>query len=56
MVDNLLVVVTVVVSPTLDAPMYFFLGYLYFMDAIYSTMVTLDMNIDLLYEKKTTSS
>ena len=56
MVGNILIVMTARISPTLDAPMYFFLGYLYFMDAIYSTMVTLDMNIDLLYEKKTTSS
>ncbi|XP_075404405.1 olfactory receptor 4A47-like [Tenrec ecaudatus] len=55
MVGNLLVVVTVVVSPTLDAPMYFFLGYLSFMDAVYSTTVTPNMLIDLLYEKKTIS-
>ncbi|KAM9219863.1 olfactory receptor 4A15-like [Dugong dugon] len=55
MVSNLLIVVTVVVSPTLDAPMYFFLGYLSFMDAVYSTTVTPNMIIDLLYEKKTIS-
>ncbi|XP_004373153.1 olfactory receptor 4A47-like [Trichechus manatus latirostris] len=54
-VGNLLIVMTVVVSPTLDAPMYFFLGYLSFMDAVYSTTVTPDMIIDLLYEKKTIS-
>ncbi|XP_053417784.1 olfactory receptor 4A47-like [Nycticebus coucang] len=53
MAGNLLIVVTVVVSPTLDAPMYFFLGYLSFMDAIYSSTVTPNMIIDLLYEKKT---
>ncbi|XP_006902672.1 PREDICTED: olfactory receptor 4A15-like [Elephantulus edwardii] len=52
---NLLIVVTVVVSPTLGAPMYFFLGYLSFMDAVYSTTVTPSMIIDLLYEKKTIS-
>nr|XP_023398137.1 LOW QUALITY PROTEIN: putative olfactory receptor 4A4 [Loxodonta africana] len=52
-VGNLLIVVTVVVSPTLDAPIHFFLGYLSFMDAVYSTMVTPNMIIDLLYEKKT---
>ncbi|XP_039711102.1 olfactory receptor 4A47 [Pteropus medius] len=53
MVGNLLIVVTVVISPTLDAPMYFFLGYLSFMDAVYSTSVT--SNIFLLYAKKTIS-
>ncbi|KAK7798199.1 hypothetical protein U0070_011660, partial [Myodes glareolus] len=55
MTGNLLIVVTVVVSPSLDAPMYFFLGYLSFMDAVYSTTVTPNMFIDLLYEKKTIS-
>uniref|UniRef100_H0XQN0 Olfactory receptor n=1 Tax=Otolemur garnettii TaxID=30611 RepID=H0XQN0_OTOGA len=55
MAGNLLIVVTVVVSPTLDAPMYFFLGNLSFMDAVYSTTVTPNMIIDLLYEKKTIS-
>uniref|UniRef100_M3Z6T5 Olfactory receptor n=2 Tax=Mustela putorius furo TaxID=9669 RepID=M3Z6T5_MUSPF len=55
MVGNLLIVVTVVVSPSLDTPMYFFLGYLSFMDAVYSTTITPNMIIDLLYEKKTIS-
>ncbi|XP_006902677.1 PREDICTED: olfactory receptor 4A47-like [Elephantulus edwardii] len=55
MVGNLLIVVTVVVSPALDAPMYFFLGYLSFMDAFYSTTITPNLIIDLLYEKKTIS-
>ncbi|XP_047547723.1 olfactory receptor 4A15-like [Lutra lutra] len=55
MVGNLLIVVTVVVSPTLDTPMYFFLGYLSFMDAVYSTTITPNMIIDLLYEMKTIS-
>ncbi|XP_049747850.1 olfactory receptor 4A47-like [Elephas maximus indicus] len=60
MVGDLLIGMTVVVSPTLDAPMYFFLGYLSFVerkkkfvDAVYSTTVTPNMIIDLLYEKKT---
>ncbi|XP_043299046.1 olfactory receptor 4A47-like [Cervus canadensis] len=53
MVGNLLIVMTVVISPTLDAPMYFFLGYLSFMDAVYSTTITPNMVIDLLCEKKT---
>ncbi|XP_006219467.2 olfactory receptor 4A47-like [Vicugna pacos] len=55
MVDNLLIAVTVVVSPTLDSPMYFFLGYLSFMDALYSTTITPNMIIHLLSEKKTIS-
>ncbi|XP_032700429.1 olfactory receptor 4A15-like [Lontra canadensis] len=55
MVGNLLIVVTVVVNPSLDTPMYFFLGYLSFMDAVYSTTITPNMIIDLLYEMKTIS-
>ncbi|XP_049747578.1 olfactory receptor 4A47-like [Elephas maximus indicus] len=51
-VGNLLIVLTMVISPTLDAPMYFFLGYLSFMDAVYSTTVTPNMITNLLYEKK----
>ena len=52
---NLLIVVTVVVSSTLGAPMYFFLGYLSFMDAVYSTTLTPNMIIHLLYDVKTIS-
>ncbi|KAM5225886.1 LOW QUALITY PROTEIN: olfactory receptor 4A15-like [Hipposideros larvatus] len=55
LVGNLLIVVTVVVSPALDAPMYFFLGYLSFMDAVYSTTITPNMIIDLVCEKKSIS-
>lgn len=54
-VGNILIVVTVVVKPTLDVPMYLFLGYLSFMDVIYSTTVTPNVIIDLLCEKKTIS-
>ena len=54
-VGNLFIVMTVQISPTLDAPMYVFLGYLSFIDAVYSTTVTPNMIIDLLYEKKTIS-
>ena len=55
MLGNLLIIVTVMVSPTLDAPMYFFLGYLSFIDAVYSTTVTQYMIKDLLSKKKTIS-
>ncbi|KAB0363921.1 hypothetical protein FD754_008077 [Muntiacus muntjak] len=55
MVGNLLIVGTVMASPTLDAPLYFFLGYLSFIDAVYSTTVTPDMIKDLLSKKKTIS-
>ncbi|XP_006902675.1 PREDICTED: olfactory receptor 4A47-like [Elephantulus edwardii] len=55
MIGNLLIVLTVVVSPALDAPMYFFLGYLSFMDAVYSTSVTPNMLMNLLYDKITIS-
>ncbi|XP_046500260.1 olfactory receptor 4A15-like [Equus quagga] len=55
MVGNLLIVLTVVVSRILDAPMYFFLGCLSFMDVVYSTTFAPNKIIDLLYEKKTIS-
>ncbi|KAB0358788.1 hypothetical protein FD754_002944 [Muntiacus muntjak] len=37
MMGNVLIVITVVVSPTLASPMYFFLGNLSFLDAVYPT-------------------
>ncbi|XP_064145237.1 olfactory receptor 4A47-like [Loxodonta africana] len=52
-VGHLLIGMTVVVSPTLDTPVYSFLGHLTFMDAVYSTAVTPNLIIDLHYEKKT---
>ncbi|XP_005384986.2 PREDICTED: olfactory receptor 4A47-like [Chinchilla lanigera] len=55
MAGNLLIVLTVVLSPALDAPMFFFLGYLSFMDAVYSNTVIPNMMIDLLHERKTIS-
>ncbi|XP_074193256.1 olfactory receptor 4A15 [Rhinolophus sinicus] len=54
-VGNLVIVVTVMFSPTLGAPMYFFLACLSFMDAVYSTTITPNMIIDLVHEKKTIS-
>ncbi|KAM6159785.1 olfactory receptor 4A15-like [Erethizon dorsatum] len=55
MAGNLLVVVTVMLSPALGAPIYFFLGYLSFMDVAYSNTATPNLLIDLLHGKKTIS-
>ncbi|XP_004648192.1 olfactory receptor 4A47-like [Octodon degus] len=55
MAGNLLIVITVVLSPALDSPLFFFLGYLSFMDAVYSNTVTPHMMIDLLHVRKTIS-
>uniref|UniRef100_G3UBT2 Olfactory receptor n=2 Tax=Loxodonta africana TaxID=9785 RepID=G3UBT2_LOXAF len=55
MVGNLLIVMTVIVSPSLGSPMYFFLAYLAFMDAVYSTTISPKMIGDLLCDKKTIS-
>ncbi|XP_057583021.1 olfactory receptor 4C3-like [Hippopotamus amphibius kiboko] len=55
MLANLLIVITVSLSPTLPAPMYFFLIYLSFMDAFYSPGTTPKMIIDLLYQRRTIS-
>jgi olfactory receptor len=52
MVGNLLIVVTVIASPSLDSPVYFFLAYLSLMDAVYSTATSSKMTIDLLCDKK----
>ncbi|XP_032215522.1 olfactory receptor 140-like [Mustela erminea] len=52
---NLLIVITISLSPTLSAPMYFFLIYLSFIDASYTSVTTPKMIIDLLYQRRTIS-
>ncbi|XP_057583004.1 olfactory receptor 140-like [Hippopotamus amphibius kiboko] len=52
---NLLIVMTISLSPTLSAPMYFFLTQLSLIDASLSTVTTSKLNIDLLYNRRTIS-
>ncbi|XP_057585895.1 olfactory receptor 140-like [Hippopotamus amphibius kiboko] len=52
---NLLIVITISLSPTLSAPMYFFLTYLSFIDASFTSVTTPKLIIDLLYQRKTIS-
>ncbi|XP_004648182.2 olfactory receptor 4A47-like [Octodon degus] len=55
MAGNLLIALTVMLCPALDAPMFFFLGYLSFIDAIYASTITPKLIKDLLCEKRTIS-
>ncbi|XP_006174738.2 olfactory receptor 4C13 [Camelus ferus] len=52
---NLLMVITISLSPTLSAPKYFFLTYLSFIDASFTSVTTPKMLIDLLYQRRTIS-
>ncbi|MEJ1288311.1 olfactory receptor 1252 [Cricetulus griseus] len=55
MVGNLLIVGTVIASPSLGSPMYFFLSFLSLMDAVYSTAILPKLLKDLVCDKKTIS-
>ncbi|XP_068946955.1 olfactory receptor 4A47-like [Petaurus breviceps papuanus] len=55
MVGNILIIMTVIGSKSLRSPMYFFLAFLSFMDAVYSTIIVPKMTLDMLYERATIS-
>ncbi|MBZ3871841.1 Olfactory receptor 4C13 [Sciurus carolinensis] len=50
---NLFIITTISLSPMLSTPMYFFLTYLSFIDASYTSVTTPKMIVDLLYQRRT---
>ena len=55
MLANLLIGITVFLSPTLFAPMYFFLTHLSFIDASFTSLTSPKMITDPLYQRRTIS-
>ncbi|XP_057583041.1 olfactory receptor 4C13-like [Hippopotamus amphibius kiboko] len=52
---SLLIVITISLSPTISAPMYFFLKHLSLIDASFTSVTTPKVMIDLLYQKRNIS-